>query len=297
VTPQQFGERFSMLLQVTEARDPKQQAALVRSLRTCPKSLQLLPDTVQTKATALKEQLLLQLGVDPEQTQQLISRHPKVLKFQADSLVQKATEQGQLLELEAADVVLQWWTTNWKLNLIRAGTQLLHARLAQLQQLLQPYMSPADVRQLVLLKPTLLTSSPEAVGVRLAVLQECLPDCRPQQLGAALLPYSPVLTFSSETIRHRFSILTCAHVQFRDHQAQVQHSKPVQRHVHVWHTSAAAAAGATTPGTWAESCSMRRRAVCTSVIHNDAAAAAVKSQYQQHWQQCQQQHPRFQQPH
>jgi hypothetical protein len=77
LTPQQFLERFSMWQLVTEARDAKQQAALVRSLKILLKSMQLLPQTVQAKAAALKQQLLQQLGVDPEQTQQLISRHPK----------------------------------------------------------------------------------------------------------------------------------------------------------------------------------------------------------------------------
>jgi hypothetical protein len=207
---QQFGERFRMLQQVTEARDPKQQAALVRSLRMDPTVLMLLPDTVQVKANALKQQLLQQLGVDPERTQQLISRHPEVLKFQADSLVHKATEQAQLLDLEAADVV-QWWTRSARF--LRTSTELLHAKLAKLQLLLQPYMPPADVRQMVLSQPNLLSSStPEAVRVRLEVLQECLPDWSPQQLGAALLKYASVLARSPETMRQKWLIAS----QYRD---------------------------------------------------------------------------------
>jgi hypothetical protein len=206
VAPQQFGERFKKLQQVTEARDPKQQAALVRSLRMFPVILLLLPDTVQAKATALKQQLLQQLGVGPEQTQQLISRHPIVLGLKADLVVQKATEQGQLLSLEAAEVV-QWWTRTGRLP--RLSTQLLHAKLAQLQLLLQPYMPSADVRQMVLSQPNLLSShSPEAVQGRLEVLQECLPDWTPQQLGAQLLTYVSVLTRSPETIRHKWRIVS-----------------------------------------------------------------------------------------
>jgi hypothetical protein len=106
LTPQQFVERFDMLQQVTGVRDAKQQAVLVRSLRHHPGAFKLLPPTLQDKATALKQQLLQQLGVDPEQTQQLISSHPSVLSsYKADSLVHKATEQGQLLGLEAAGEV------------------------------------------------------------------------------------------------------------------------------------------------------------------------------------------------
>jgi hypothetical protein len=148
VTPQQFQERFEMLQQVTEAHDLKQQAAMARSMRTSPRSFALLPKTVLDNATALKQQLLQQLGIDPEQTQQLISRQPRVLEFQAQSLVQKAKEQGQLLDVEAADVVVQLWTRNGLL--IIPSTQLLQEKLAQLQLLLQPYMSSADVRQLLL---------------------------------------------------------------------------------------------------------------------------------------------------
>jgi hypothetical protein len=210
VTPQQFGERFSMLQQMTEVRDPMQQAALVCSLKAYANSLQLLPDTVQVKAAALKQQLLQQLGVDPELTQQLISRQPTVLQFQAESLARKATEQGQLLEREAADVV-QLWTRSR--NLMRASTQLMHGKLAKLLLLLQPYMSPADVRQLVLSNPNLLASSaPEAVGMRLEALQECLPDCSPQQLGAALLKYASLLNLSPATIRYKWRIAS----QYRD---------------------------------------------------------------------------------
>jgi hypothetical protein len=89
MTPEQFAERFDMLQHVTEAHDAKQKAALVSSLRTYPRILARLPSTVQDNATALKQQLLQHLGVDPEQTQQLISRQPRVLEFQAHSLVQK----------------------------------------------------------------------------------------------------------------------------------------------------------------------------------------------------------------
>jgi hypothetical protein len=211
LTAEQFEESFSMLQQVTDAHDPKQQEALVRSLKVLPKVLMLLPDTVQVKATALKQQLLQQLGVDLVQTQQLIRRHPVVLEYRAEFLVRKATEQGQLLDLEAADVVVQLWTRHRQL--MRASTQLLHANLAQLQLLLQPYMAPADVRQLVQSRPNFLAShSPEAVRVRLKVLQECLPDWSPQQLGAALLTYPTVLERSPETIRYKWRIAS----QYRD---------------------------------------------------------------------------------
>jgi hypothetical protein len=211
VTPQQFGERFSMWQQVTEARDPKQQAALVWNLRNNPDTLQLLPNTVLVKATDLKQQLQQQLGVDPKQTQQLISKHPTVLGFRADSLVHKATEQGQLLNLEAADVVVRLWYRHE--HLMEASTQRMHEKLAQLQQLLQPYMSPADVQQLVQSRPDLLAShSPEAVGLRLEALQECLPDWSPQQLGAAVLTYPTVLMRSPDTIRHKWRIVS----QYRD---------------------------------------------------------------------------------
>jgi hypothetical protein len=139
VTPQQFGERFSMLQQVTGALDPKQQAALLRSLRRCPKPLWLLPHTVQDKATALKQHLLQQLGIDPEQTQLLISRRLEVFSYQAESLVHKATEQGQLLDLEAADEVVQLWTRESRL--VSASTEMLRAKLAQLQLLLEPHVT------------------------------------------------------------------------------------------------------------------------------------------------------------
>jgi hypothetical protein len=209
VTPEQFEESFSMLQQVTDAHDPKQQEALVRSLKVLPKVLMLLPDTVQVKATALKQQLLQQLGVDPVQSKQLIRRHPTVLEYRADSLIRKATEQGQLLHLAAADVVVQLWTRHRQL--IKAGTQLLHANLAQLQ--LQLYMSPANVQQLVLSQPGLLSShTPDAVRVRLKALQECLPDWTPQQLGAALLKYASVLLRSPDTIRHKWRTAS----QYRD---------------------------------------------------------------------------------
>jgi hypothetical protein len=209
LTPQQFRERFEMLQQVTEARDAKQQAALVRRLRVFPKALRLLPNKVQAKAAALKQQLQRQLGVDPKQTQQLISKHPTVLEYRANSLVQKATEQGKLLDLEAADV-LQLWTREQ--NLPRASTETMHVKLARLQLLLQPYMSQADVRQLVLCQPVILVRSPDAVRVRLEALQECLTDWSPQQLGAALLTYPSVLTRSPETIRHKWRIAS----QYRD---------------------------------------------------------------------------------
>jgi hypothetical protein len=196
-----------MLQQVTEAHDAKQQAALVSRLRMMPQPLRLLPDTVQVKAIALKKQLQKQLGVDPEQTQQLISRHPTVLEFTADALVRKATEQGQLLGLDAADVAVQLWTRH--MRLARVSTQMLRVKLAQLQVLLQPYMSPADMRQLVLSQPNLLTSlPPEAVGLRLEALHECLPDWSPQQLGAALLKYSTVLNRSPDTSRHKWRIVS-----------------------------------------------------------------------------------------
>jgi hypothetical protein len=204
ITPQQFHERFKNLQQVTGAHDLKQRAALVRSLSAFPGILQHLPGTVQDKATALKQQLLQQLGVDTEQTQQLIRKHPLVFEFNTNSLVQKATEQGQLLDLDSADVV-QLWTCDR--HLLRASTQSLHVKLAQLQLLLQPYMSPADVRQVVVSQTSLLaTHSPEAVRARLQALQECLPDWSPQQLGAALLSYPSVLTCSQETIRHKWRI-------------------------------------------------------------------------------------------
>jgi hypothetical protein len=224
LTPQHFGERFSMLQQVTEARDPKQQAALVHSLRRYPMALQLQPGTVQHKASALKQQLLRQLGVDLEQTQRLISRYPIVLEYRAESLVRKATEQGQLPELAAAEAVGRLWMRN--LRLINASTPLLHANFAQLQLLLQLYMSPADVRQLVLLSPTLLSSmSTEAVRVRLEVLQECLPDWSPQQLGAALLTNAPVLHLSPETIRYKRRIAS----QYMDMLAtRQQQEQPLQ---------------------------------------------------------------------
>jgi hypothetical protein len=211
VTPQQFGERFGMLPTITGARDPKQQVALVCSLKRYPKPLWMLPDTLQAKSTALKQQLLQQLGVDPEQTQQLISRQPVVLAQRAGSLVDKAAEQGQLLDLEAADVVVQLWTR--KGVLMNVSTQLLHAKLAQLQLLLQPYMSPADVRQLVMSQPGLLAShAAEAVRGRLIALQECLPAWTPQQLGSALLTYPTVLMSSPNTIRHKWRIAS----QYRD---------------------------------------------------------------------------------
>jgi hypothetical protein len=210
LTPQQFGERFNKLQQIAEARDVKQQAALVSSLRMFPKTLSLLPDTVQVKVTALKQQLEQQLGMDPKQTQQLISKQPEVLAHRADSLIRKATEQGQLLDLEAADVV-RFWTSHRQL--IRASTQLLHAKLAQLQLLLQPYMSQADVRQLVLVHLDLLTGhTTAAVSARLEALQECLTDWSPQQLGAALLSYASVLTLSPKTIRDKWRIAS----QYRD---------------------------------------------------------------------------------
>jgi hypothetical protein len=194
------------LKQVTGAREIKQQAALVRSLRTAPRTLHLQPGTVQAKAAALSEQLLQQLSVDPVQTQQLISRHPRVLEFQADSLVQKATDQGQLLDLKAADVVVRLWTCH---ELITISTQLLDERLAQLRLLLQPYMSLADVQQLVQSQPKIAAgSAPETVGLRLKALQECLTDWSPQQLGAALLTYPNVLTYSPETIRQKRRIVT-----------------------------------------------------------------------------------------
>jgi hypothetical protein len=211
LTPQQFGERFSMLQQVTDARGFKQQAALVRSLRLYPLPLSLLPDTVQAKAAVLKQQLQQQLGIDQKQTQQLISKQPKVLEYRADFLVCKATEQGQLLELEAADVVVRLWTRYP--SLIRASTQLLHSKMSQLQLLLQPYMSPADVRQLVLSQPLIVAShSPEAVRVRLEVLQNCLHNWTPQQLGAELLIHPTVLQRSPETIRYKWRIAS----QYRD---------------------------------------------------------------------------------
>jgi uncharacterized Zn-finger protein len=68
-------------------------------------------------------------------------------------------------------------------------------------------MSQADVRQLVLSQPNLAVSStPDAVRVRLEALQECLPDWSPQQLGAALLSYPTVLMRSPETIRYKWRI-------------------------------------------------------------------------------------------
>jgi hypothetical protein len=205
VTPQQFGERFSMLQRLTGARDTKQQAALARSLSVFPNVLRLLPDTLQSKTRVLKEQFQQQLGVDPERTQQLISKHPRVLEYQAESLVQKAKEQGKLLELEGADVVTQSWMRG--ANMLDASTSLLHKHLAQLQQLLQPYMSPADMRQLVLSQPNLLaTHSADAVRVRLAALEECLRDWSPQQLGAALLKYPNVLQRSPDTIRYKWHV-------------------------------------------------------------------------------------------
>jgi hypothetical protein len=155
---------------------------------------------MQVQATALKKQLLQQLGVKPEQTQQLISRQPDAINYSADTLVRKATEQGQLLDVEAAYVVVQLWTSS--LTLPKASTEQLHAKLAQLWLLLQPYMSPADVRQLVLSEPDLALSSPETVRLRLEALQECLPDWSPQHLGAALLPYANVLMRSPDTIRY-----------------------------------------------------------------------------------------------
>jgi hypothetical protein len=125
--------------------------------------------------------------------------------------VQKAKEQGQLLELEAADVVTQLWMRTGEL--LKASTQLLHEKVAQLQQLLQPYMSPADVRQLVLSQPGLMAShSADAVRMRLAALEECLPGWSPQQLGAALLTYPSVLNFSPDSIRYKWRVLS----QYRD---------------------------------------------------------------------------------
>jgi hypothetical protein len=231
VTPQQFGERFSMLQQVTEAHDFKQQAALVRSLRSFPMPLKLLPDTVQIKATAVKQQLLQHLGIPPEQTQQLISRHPIVLGYRADSLVRKATEQGRLLDLEAADVVVQLWIR--KPSQMCASMQALREKLEQLQQLMQPYMSPADVRQLALSNLGLLaTHTPQAVRGRLEVLQDCLPDLTPQQLGAALIPYSSVLGRSPETIRYKWGVVTQYRDMFmlvtRQQQEQQQQEQPQQ---------------------------------------------------------------------
>jgi hypothetical protein len=219
-----------MLQQVTQARDPKQQAALVRSLRMYPRPLQSLPKTMQLNATTLKQQLLQQLGVDPERTQQLISRHPTVLPFQAESLVHKATEQGQLLNLEAADVVVQLWIRNGQL--LRTSTELLHAKLAQLQLLLQPYMSPADVRQLVLSQPRLVAgTTTDAVRVRLEALQECLPGWSPQQLGAALLTYATVLLSSPVTIRHKWHIASQYRGMFMlDTEQQQQQQQQDQPH-------------------------------------------------------------------
>jgi hypothetical protein len=162
---------------------------------------------MQVQATALKKQLLQQLGVKPEHTQQLISRHPSVLEFRVDSLIEKATEQGQLLDVEAADVVVKLWTRNDPI--LRTNTQVLqeklHAKLAQL--LLQPYMSPADMRQMVLSQLRILVgTSTDAVQARLAALQECLPDWSPRQLGAALVTYPTVLMRSPETIRYKWRI-------------------------------------------------------------------------------------------
>jgi hypothetical protein len=196
-----------MLQRVTGAHDPKQQAALARILGTAPMVLGMLPETVQSKARVLQQQLQQQLGVDPKRTQQLISKHPRVLEFLADSLAQKATEQGQLLELEAADVVTQLWMR--RKDMFSASTPKLHERLAQLQLLLQPHMSPADVRQLVLSQPSLVaTHTSVGLHARLAAVKECLPGWSPQQLGVALLKHSSVLTFSPDTIRYKWRILS-----------------------------------------------------------------------------------------
>jgi hypothetical protein len=205
LTPEQFKERFDMLQQVTEAGDAKQRAALVHRLRQWPDPLELLPTTVQGKAVALKQQLLQQLIVDEEQTQQLIGKVPTVLMYKADLLVDKASEQGPLLDIKAAYVVVQLWTHNH--HLVTASTQLLHKKLVQLQLLLQPYMSSADVRQLVLSQPRIVAgSSTDAVQARLEALQECLPDWTPQQLGAALRRYAALLTLSPDTIRYKWRI-------------------------------------------------------------------------------------------
>jgi hypothetical protein len=205
VTPEQFDERFRMLRRVTESHDLKQQAALVSNLRRNPTTLKIQSQNLQVRATALKLQLLQQLGIDPEQTQKLITRRPIVLEYQADSLVRKATNQGQLLSVDAGYVVVQLWTRHEQL--ITVGTQLLDDKLTQLQLLLQPYMPLAAVRQLVLSQPRLAAGhSPEAVQGRLKVLQECLPDWSPEQLGAALLTYATVLERSPEAIRYKWRI-------------------------------------------------------------------------------------------
>jgi hypothetical protein len=195
-----------MLQHVTAAHDPKQKAALIRSLGMHPRVLYMLPETVQSKAYVLQEQLQQQLDVDPERTQQLISKHPRVLEFLAESLVQKAKEQGQLLGLEAADVVTQLWMRSG--GLFIASTQLLHERLAQLHGLLQPYMSAADVRHLVIEQPRLTSYATSSLQVRMSALEECLPDWTPQQLGAAVLIYHSVLTRSPDTIRYKWHVLS-----------------------------------------------------------------------------------------
>jgi hypothetical protein len=119
---------------------------------------------------------------------------------------------------------MRFWTGN--IHMIIASTQLLHAKLAHLQLLLQPYMSPADVRQLALSQTNLLAGrSPDAVWLRLEALQECLPDLTAQQLGAALLIYPSVLGLNPETIRHKWRIVS----QYKDMYMRVSRQQQGQQ--------------------------------------------------------------------
>jgi hypothetical protein len=225
LAPAVLHERISNLLSITRAYTLQQKEALFKALHTYPELLQLRPATLNTKAAQLLQQLE-QLGVAPHLVQQLISRNPLVLKsHSAEVLLQKLVQIEQLLALQPAEVLsLCSQRQDAGRCFFSYNAEQLGSKLRQFIDILQPYMPPSDVRQMVLAQPALLVARSTSVRARVDVVVECLPHWTPQQLGAALLVYPVVLQLSPITLRYKWGMMR-AYRQLlqQEHRQQQQH--------------------------------------------------------------------------
>lgn len=176
--------------------------AVIKSLYHVPQLLSYQPDTLKAKAAALQA-VLLQQGLSSADVQQLISKQPAVLTFHPQTVASKVWAMCQQLSRPATEVCSMWMRQRTLINLSSAS---FTARLQQLVEMLS--LQPGEVAIILEQFPAVAASNMATVQQRFAAIQECLPQWSKQQLGQGLMSYASVLTYSADTIRHKWAVVT-----------------------------------------------------------------------------------------
>ncbi|KAF6259511.1 hypothetical protein COO60DRAFT_1700795 [Scenedesmus sp. NREL 46B-D3] len=202
--PQELHARITALQDIAHAHTQQQRAALSRRLWHSTELLNLRPETLRHKAAALSQQLQQQDGVTAGLVQRLITAQPSVLMFRPETLAQKLAGTGKRLGV-LPPVVLGMWLR--QRSLINNSMDTLDAKLLELAGML--HLQEQGLQKLVVAAPTLLASCMDKVRARFENLLDCLPSdtWTAEMLGRALVSYPAVLTYSAETVRHKWEVV------------------------------------------------------------------------------------------